>query len=284
MDGKGRRALRLGWWSTGRGEGSRGLLRAVHGTIAAGDLNASIEYVFSNREQGEAEGSDEFFRMVESMGIPLVRLSSQRFRRERGGGGMAHHRNAYHDEAMRLTAKYETDLSVLAGYMLITSPRMCRERTMINLHPALPDAPAGMWQDVIWQLIESGAAQHGAMLHLATEVLDAGPTLSYCSFPIRDSELAPLWSQFDSVGLDAARADGERQPLFAEIRRRGVARERPLLVATVIALAEGSIRIEGGRPHGPRGPIDGGLCMNDEVERLMQAWREIPRAPGIRGG
>ena len=143
MDGRRGRVLRLGWWSTGRGEGSRGLLRAVHGAIASGELNASIEYVFSNREQGEAEGSDEFFGMVESMGVPLVRLSSQRFRRERGGGGMSRHRDAYHDEAMRLTAPYRIDMSVLAGYMLITSPRMCRERTMINLHPALPDAPAG---------------------------------------------------------------------------------------------------------------------------------------------
>ena len=280
MDGKRGRVLRLGWWSTGRGEGSRGLLRAVHGAIASGELNASIEYVFSNREQGEAEGSDEFFGMVESMGVPLVRLSSQRFRRERGGGGMSRHRDAYHYEAMRLTAPYRIDMSVLAGYMLITSPRMCRERTMINLHPALPDAPAGMWQNVIWRLIESGAAEHGAMLHLATEVLDAGPPLSYCSFPIRDPALAPLWSQLDSVGLDAARAEGERQPLFAEIRRRGVGRERPLLVATLIALAEGSIRIEGGRPHGPSGPIEGGLCMNEEVERLMQAWGQMPQAPG----
>ena len=280
MEDKGRRALQLGWWSTGRGEGSRGLLRAVHGAIASGELNASIQYVFSNREQGEAEGSDEFFKMVENMGVPLVRLSSQRFRRERGGGGMARHRDAYHDEAMRLTALYQTDLSVLAGYMLITSPRMCRERTMINLHPALPDAPAGMWQSVIWQLIERGAAEHGAMLHLATEVLDAGPPLSYCSFPIRDAELDALWSQLDSVGLDAARAEGERQPLFAEIRRRGVARERPLLVATLIALAEGSIRIEGGRPHGPSGPIEGGLCMNEDVERLMRDWAEMPQAPG----
>ena len=273
-------ALRLGWWSTGRGEGSRGLLRAVHGAIASGDLNATIEYVFSNREPGEAEGSDEFFRLVESIGVPLVWLSSQRFRRERGGGTIARHRDAYHDEAMRLTAGYETDLSVLAGYMLITSARMCRERAMINLHPALPDAPAGMWQDVIWRLIEQGSDGHGAMVHLVTEVLDGGPPLAYCGFPIRDETLAPHWDELGQVGLDAARSEGEQQPLFAEIRRRGVARERPLVVATLIALADGSIRIEGGRPVGPDGPIDGGLDMSREVERLMQRWGYERRMEG----
>ena len=273
-------ALRLGWWSTGRGEGSRGLLRAVHGAIAAGELNATIEYVFSNREPGEAEGSDEFFRLVESIGVPLVWLSSQRFRRERGGGTIGRHRDAYHDEAMRLTAGYETDLSVLAGYMLITSARMCRERAMINLHPALPDAPAGMWQSVIWQLIGEGAAEHGAMVHLVTEVLDGGPPLSYCSFSIQDAALAPLWGELERVGLDVARSEGESQPLFAAIRRRGVARERPLVVATLIALADGSIRIEGGRPTGPDGPIDGGLDMTEEVERLIEKWGQQGNAPG----
>ncbi len=280
MDGKRGRPLRLGWWSTGRGEGSRGLLRAVHGAIASGELNASIEYVFSNREPGEAEGSDEFFRLVESTGVPLVWLSSQRFRREHGGGTIARHRDAFHDEAMRLTSGYETDLSVLAGYMLITSSRMCRERAMINLHPALPDAPSGMWQDVIWQLIEEGAAEHGAMVHLVTEVLDGGPPLGYCSFPIRDALLAPLWDELDRIGLEAAKAEGERQPLFAEIRRRGVARERPLVVATLIALANGSVRIEEGRPVGPDGPIEGGLDMTGEVERLIKKWGQEGHAPG----
>ena len=280
MGGESRLPLRLGWWSTGRGEGSRGLLREVYGAITSGTLNASIEYVFSNREPGEADGSDEFFRLVERIGAPLVWLSSQRFRRERGGGTIARHRDAYHDEAMRMTADYDTDLSVLAGYMLITSSRMCRKRAMINLHPALPESPAGMWQDVIWQLIREGADRHGAMMHLVTEVLDGGPPLSYCSFPIRDAALAPLWAELDRVGIDSVRGEGEQQPLFAEIRRRGVARERPLVVATLIALARGSMWIEDGRPVGPGGPLQGGLDMTKAVESLIQNRGRMGHAPG----
>ena len=270
MGGRARPALKLGWWSTGRGEGSRGLLRAVQDAIDAGALNARIEYVFSNREPGEAEGSDAYFALVKSMGLPLVTLSSDRFRRERGGGRISRHRAAYHDEAMRLTAGFDVDVSALAGYMLITSPRMCRERTMINLHPALPSGPAGMWQSVIWELIERRASEHGVMTHLVTEVLDGGPPFSYCAFPIQGGAFDMLWRRLDESGPDAARAEGEEQPLFAEIRRQGAAREGPLLVATLQAMAEGAIRIENGRVLGPNGPVAGGVRMDGEVERLMR--------------
>ena len=44
--------LRIGWFATGRGEGSQGLLRFVADAIGAGRLDAKIEFVFSNREPG----------------------------------------------------------------------------------------------------------------------------------------------------------------------------------------------------------------------------------------
>lgn len=71
--------LRIGWFSTGRGEGSQGLLRFVGERL--GDIDARIEFVFSNRAPGEAEGSDAFFRLADELGLPLVTHSSARFRR-----------------------------------------------------------------------------------------------------------------------------------------------------------------------------------------------------------
>ena len=68
--------LRLGWFSTGRGEGSRGLLTAALDAIDSGRLNAQIEFVFVNRERGQHEGTDRYMDLVESRGIPLVTLSS----------------------------------------------------------------------------------------------------------------------------------------------------------------------------------------------------------------
>ena len=73
--------LNIGWFSTGRGEGSRGLLRFVQERIKSGLLNAQIQFVFSNRTHGEAEGSDQFFELVNSYDLPLVTCSSAQFRR-----------------------------------------------------------------------------------------------------------------------------------------------------------------------------------------------------------
>ena len=93
--------LEVGWFSTGRGEGSRGLLKFVQERLLRQRLDAHIAFVFSNREPGEAEGSDQFFRMVRSYGIPLLTFSSARFRRS-WGGPLARRREEYDSQVMAL--------------------------------------------------------------------------------------------------------------------------------------------------------------------------------------
>ena len=262
--------LKLGWFSTGRGEGSRGFLKLVQGSIASGELDARIEFVFSNREPGEAEGSDLFFEQIESYGLPLVTLSSQRYRREHGGGPMSRHRGPFHDEVIQLTSKLQTDISVLAGYMLITSPEMCRQYPMINLHPALPRGPAGTWQQVIWKLIEEKADESGVMFHVATEVLDGGPVLTYCSFPIRGGDYEPLWQEVEGRAIEEIKAIGEEQPLFKKIRQEGAIREGPLLLATLKALVDGQLNVLDGKVLDSSGaPVDG-MCLNEEIEHFLK--------------
>ena len=70
---------KLGWFSTGRGGGSRALLTRMHDEIEKGNVKARIEFVFCSREPGDAEGSDTFIKLVESHHIPLVCLSAKRF-------------------------------------------------------------------------------------------------------------------------------------------------------------------------------------------------------------
>ena len=187
--------LKLGWFSTGRGEGSRRLLELVLKQIASGDLSVTIEFVFQNRERGEAEGSDQFQDLVRSYGIPLATLSSQRFRKGRGAGSFSEVRLEFDREVIRLLEGYQPNLSVLAGYMLYTADELCKHFTMINSHPALPDGPIGTWQQVIWQLINQQANETGAMIHLATEEWDRGPVISYFSFPLRGPLLTPCGSR-----------------------------------------------------------------------------------------
>ena len=237
--------LRIGWFSTGRGAGSRGLLRFIHDAIDQGRLDAQIEFVFSNREPGEADGSDQFFELVRSCRLPLITLSSSRYRREHGGGPMSRHRVGFDREAIGLLQHYQPDVCALAGYMLICSGEMCRQYPLLNLHGALPDGPTGTWQSVIWQLIESRSARTGAMIHLATEEVDRGPVLSHCVVPIDGNDF-----QLDREALrgrdlaDIRASEGEDLPLFQRIREAGYRREPYLILETLRAVADGRLRVK----------------------------------------
>ena len=198
--------MKLGWFSTGRGEGSRGLLQTVLDAIRRGDLNARVEFVFCNRDPGEHPGSDEFMALVRSRGVPLVTLSSQRLRRERKARTFAEVREVFDQQAMALLDQYDPDVCILGGYMLFTAHEMVERYTMLNLHPALPGGAVGTWQEVIWQLIEDQAAKHGATIQVATDDWDKGPTASYVSFPVRGGDYDALWA--DVEGRDVACAQG----------------------------------------------------------------------------
>lgn len=269
--------LRLGWFSTGRGEGSRGLLRFIHDAIERGRLDAEIEFVFSNREPGEAEGSDQFFELVRSYGLPLVTLSSNRYRRENGGGPISRHRLGFDREVIRLLERYDPDVCALAGYMLICSGDMCRRYPLLNLHGALPDGPIGTWQSVIWQLIESRSTRTGAMIHLATEEVDRGPVLSHCVVPISGDEFEQDWQALQERDVSDIRADeGEHFRLFQRIREAGYRREPYLILETLRAVADGRLRVKpetalqsSGEPLELRYPA--GLPLTEQIETALAA-------------
>ena len=262
--------LRLGWFSTGRGEGSRGLFTCVKDAIDRGELAAEIAFLFCNREPGEHEGSDAFMELVRSHGIPVVALSSQRFRRERGAARFADVREAYDDATMALLDGHTADFNVTAGYGLIFGAAMARSRPALNLHPAAPDGPVGTWQQVIWQLIESRATESGAFVHLATEDLDRGPVVTYVTFPIRGAGFDAHWAEVEGASIaDLQARFGEELPLLQAIRRQGVARERPLLLETLKALAEGRVRVAEGAVVDAGGRSTAPLCLNAEVERAV---------------
>ena len=259
--------LRLGWFSTGRGEGSRGLLRLAQNKIDSGYLAAEVQFVFCNRGPGEAEGSDQFHSVVHSIGLPLLTLSSRKFRRKHGARSFNDVRDDYDSEVLRLVEPFEPDLCVLAGYMLYTGPNLCRRFAMINLHPALPDGPIGTWQEIIWQIIAQRASQAGAMVHLATEELDRGPVVSYCSFSLSGPDFDPLWEQIKGKTLDDLKAtNGEALPLFQRIRQEGVKREAPLLLETIKAFAEENVRVLGRQVVDTRNQLLAPRCLNDKIE------------------
>ncbi len=261
--------LEVGWFSTGRGEGSMGLFEHVYGRMRSGEIDGRIQFVFSNREPGEGEGSDRFFERVRSYGLPLVTISSMKFRRE-VGGKFADHREEYDRRVMDALQHFSPDVCALAGYMLITGGPMCRRYTMLNLHPALPGGAVGTWQNVIWDLIDTRASLTGSMVHLATEELDRGPVVAYCTLPIVGGPFDELWAQVEGKGAADLQAEsGEELPLFKLIRQEGYRREPVLLGAALKAIADGRIVLRSGLVYDKEGVPSADLCLDEEVEEAL---------------
>jgi phosphoribosylglycinamide formyltransferase 1 len=268
--------LRIGWFSTGRGEGSQKLLRAAVDAIREGRLGAEIAFVFSNRERGQHEATDTFFDQVEAYGIPLVTLSDSRFRKERGGEvarsgqPLPAWRSEYDAAVAEQLAGFSYDLGMLAGYMLITTPPLYESHPLLNLHPAAPGQPAGTWQDVTWQLIDMRVDHGGVRIHLATGELDAGPIVTYCRYRLRGANIDLLWQSVEHRRAeDIRRAERESHPLFQEIRRRGSSREVPLVVETLRAFADGRLRLEEDRIMAGDTKVVGGYDLTPEIESAL---------------
>ena len=123
-------------------------------------------------------------------------------------------------------------------------------------------------------------------VHIVTEDVDEGPVLSYCRFSTHDAELDPLWDTANGRAVDQIKeADGEQFPLFAGLRQKGLVRERPLLVETLKALADGRIEVDPERRTSLKGVWAGGDCVAGgkdltvaAVEDGKVAARDIHRA------
>jgi folate-dependent phosphoribosylglycinamide formyltransferase PurN len=263
---------KLGWFSTGRDRAARELLQTVWHSINKGEMKAEISFVFSNREFGESTESDLFFELVRSYGLPLICLSSGKLKGEMND--KANWRQMYDKGVMQLLESYHPDLCVLAGYMLIVGEEMCTKYNMLNLHPAAPGGPAGTWQEVIWRLIEERAEESGVMMHLVTPELDKGPPVTYCTFPIRGESFDRYWQEIEGIPIAELKAkQGGNNPLFKQIRKQGLAREFPLIVATLKAFGEGRLKIEDKRMVSTGGEVGGGYNLTREINDELHLLR-----------
>jgi len=267
--------LTIGWFSTGRDEAARQLLRVVWDRIQSGGIEGRIVFVFSNREPGESEESDLFFELVHKYHIPLICVSSRRSKATQDIAAKAPDealpawRLEYDREIMKRLQGFMPDLCVLAGYMLILGKEMCQRYDMINLHPAAPGGPKGTWQEVTWALMESRAKISGVMMHLVTPELDRGPVVTYCTFPLTGEAFDEHWRETGGFSIaDLKKEQGEANLLFRLIRQHGLAREFPLIVSTLRAFSKGEIKIEAGRVLDSQGDPIAGCDLSSEVAKM----------------
>lgn len=263
--------LRIAWLTTGRGPGSYGALEYTLRAIDAG-LPVEIAVVFVNRDRGEAEATDRLIAMVKERGIPVEARSSVRYRKSVGGKvgkpgePLQPWRSAYDREVATTLKKYDFSLGVMFGYMLIATEPLFGRFTFMNDHPALPDGPIGTYQEVIAELMRTQALDSGCMMNLVTGDVDRGPAISFCRFAIQDEANEAAWGALSGSDIDAATLDEiTAMPLYMDIRARGVARERPFLVETLRAVAEGKLAIP------PPEPVD----LTEAVERAVHSTRPV---------
>ena len=260
--------LRIAWLTSARGPGSFSALEYILAAIDRG-LPVELAVVFVNRDPGEAEATDRLLELARTRGIPLEMLSSVRFRKARGGAisrpgaPLQPWRRQYDEEVAARLGEHDFELGVMFGYMLIaTEPLFARFR-LINDHPALPGGPVGTYQEVIRELIESGATESGCMVNVVSGDLDRGPALSFCRFPIRDASSEALWSRFQPPGPGAPITAYEATPLYQEIRRRGLERERPFLAETLRAVAGSRLAIPPAVPADLTPEVEAALRVED---------------------
>jgi len=267
---------KIGWFSTGRGSGSRDLLSTMRNVIISGEVAAEIEFVFCSRELGENAESDKFINLVKEYHIPLVCFSYSKFK-----GNIADNqgevenlpswRLKYDKEVMKRLTGYNPNVNVLAGYMLIAGPEMCRQYDMINLHPAKPDGPTGSWKEVIWKLIENNAKGSGVMMHLVTPQLDRGPLVSYCTYPLTGGSFSELWQQANDKTIDEIKdQEGEANELFNLIRSHGLRREFPLIISTLQAFSRGDIKVIDKKVIDRSGKLIQGYNLTARIENMIK--------------
>jgi phosphoribosylglycinamide formyltransferase-1 len=128
----------------------------------------------------------------------------------------------------------------------------------------------------MWQLMESGAREAGAMMHLVTPVLDKGPPVTYFHFPLQGPGFDPLWRSYQEkrqrFSLEEIKArEGDQEPLFALLRAEELRREFPLILLTLKNLATGRLKLtpEGVRQAGRL--VTGGFDITEQVEDYLRS-------------
>jgi phosphoribosylglycinamide formyltransferase-1 len=180
---------RLGILLSGRGSN----FEAIADNVAAGNLDATIAVVISNRP--EARGLE----VARARGLNAVAIPSKGLERE-----------TYDRMVVAELRKHQVDLVCLAGFMRLLSAYFVREFPLriLNIHPALLPSFPGL--DAQHQALDHGVKISGCTVHFVDEHLDAGPIILQAAVPVLDD---------DTVDTLSARILGEEHRLYSEAIR-----------------------------------------------------------------
>jgi folate-dependent phosphoribosylglycinamide formyltransferase PurN len=252
-------SVKICWFTTGRDKEAFTLLREVHHAIEEQVIHGEISLVFMNREKGESPISDEIITFVEKKGIPVELLSSKRFFEERRLK-VSDGRSLFDGQVKSKIGGYDFDIIFLAGYMLILSHVLFEPYAVLNLHPSLPKAYKGKWEDVINETIEHGEKTFGAMIHMVDATLDEGAPVSYVKLALKGDEI-------DELYRNVYRGDkSAKERLFHIMREAEFAVETPLIINTLALISTQGINIASKKVYYHGAPVEGGVDITGEVQ------------------
>jgi phosphoribosylglycinamide formyltransferase-1 len=184
-------------------------LQALIDAVADGRLAAELAGVFSDRPQAPA------LARARAAGIPA---------RARDVGAYA--TRADFDSALFAdVAAVDPDFIVCAGYLRLLGTHVVQpwQGRLVNIHPSLLPAFQGLRTHA--RALAEGVGEHGASVHFVTPDLDGGPVIAQARVPVLPGD--------DAETLAA----------------RVLAREHPLLVASLGLLCAGRIALHERRVH-----------------------------------
>jgi phosphoribosylglycinamide formyltransferase-1 len=157
-------SARLAIVISGRGRN----LQAIIEAIEAGELNAQITLVISNRR--DAPG----MQIARLAGLNCVCIEPAGF----------NSRDDFDAAMGARIAAARPDWVVLAGYMRILGSAFVKrfESRLINIHPSLLPRYKGL--NTHERALSNGDARHGASVHFVTPDLDGGPLIRQASIAI----------------------------------------------------------------------------------------------------
>ncbi len=180
--------MRLGFLASYNGSSMQAILRAID----TGRLAAEAAVAISNNPDAGALSA------AKQAGIPAFCLNAKRC------GGDA----AVDGEIVRVLQAHQVDYVVLSGYMKRIGKCTLEQfpQRILNVHPSLLPAfggPGMYGMRVHTAVLESGATETGATVHLVDELYDNGRILAQTRVPVLPSDTP------DSLRMRVAATEGE---------------------------------------------------------------------------
>lgn len=164
--------LRVAVLASGRGSN----LQAVIDAIEAGEVQARIVAVISNKKEAQA------LERARKHGLTDLFVDPKPFT------GRPDSREAYDQALLDTLRQLDVELVLLAGYMKIVTAVLvdAYANRMMNIHPSLLPLFPGL--DVQKKAIEWGCKLAGCTVHFVTEGVDEGPIILQAAVPILDQD------------------------------------------------------------------------------------------------